>query len=134
MRGNKAERGIARRARDRAEIVARTADASTLDRLIALYRATRDPLEKQNILEALAGIADAAGAQRVLELAVSPDAPAGTVVSIFRLVSRDHPDLAWNFALQHVDQPGFPLDSFARLELMPDIAEPIERSETRRRS
>lgn len=104
------------------EIVARTADSSTLERLIALYRATRDPLEKQNILEALAGIADAAGAQRVLELAVSPDAPAGTVVSIFRLVSRDHPDLVWNFALQHVDQPGFPLDPFARLSLMPGIA------------
>ncbi len=104
------------------EIVARTADASQLDRLIALYRATRDPLEKQNILEALAGIADAAGAQRVLELAISPDAPAGTVGSIIRLVSRDHPDLAWNFALQHVDQPGFPLDSSARLRLMPGIA------------
>ena len=103
-------------------IVARTADASTLGRLTELYRATRDPLEKQNILEALAGIADASGAQRVLELAVSPDAPAGTVVSIFRLVSRDHPDLVWNFALQHIDQSGFPLDSSARLRLMPGIA------------
>ena len=103
-------------------IVARTADASTLGRLTELFRATRDPLEKQNILEALAGIADASGAQRVLELAVSPDAPAGTVVSIFRLVSRDHPDLVWNFALQHIDQSGFPLDSSARLRLMPGIA------------
>ena len=103
-------------------IVARHADAETLDRLITLFRATQDPLEKQNILEALAGIADPSGAQRVLELAIGPDAPAGTVDSIFLDVSREHPDLAWNFALQHVDQPGFPIDPFHAPGLMPHIA------------
>jgi aminopeptidase N len=103
-------------------IVARHADAETLDRLIALFRSSKDPLDKQNILEALAGIADPSGAQRVLELAAGPDAPAGTVESIFRIVSREHPDLAWSFALAHVDQPGFPMDPFTRLRLMPSIA------------
>jgi aminopeptidase N len=103
-------------------IVARHADGKTLDKLIMLYRATQDPLEKQNILEALAGIADPSGAQRVLELAAGPEAPAGTANSIFRLVSREHPDLAWSFALHHVDQPGFPMDPFTRLSLMPRIA------------
>ena len=100
-------------------IVARQADAETLDRLITLLRTTQDPLEKQNTLEALAAIADPSGAQRVLEFSISPDAPAGTVDSIFVDVSREHPDLAWTFALQHVDQPGFPIDSSTRLELMP---------------
>ena len=92
-------------------IVARQADAATLDRLITLLRTMKDPLEKQNMLEALAAIADPSGARRVLEFSVGPDAPAGTVDSIFVDVSREHPDLAWNFALQHVDQPGFPIDS-----------------------
>jgi len=112
-------------------IVARQADAQTLDRLIALLRTMQDPLEKQNTLEALASIADPSGAQRVLEFSIGPDAPAGTVDSMLNAVSREHPDLTWNFALQHVDQPGFPMDSSTRLELMPSIA---SRSTDRKRA
>jgi aminopeptidase N len=112
-------------------IVARNADAEALDRLIALLRTMQDPLEKENTLEALAAIADPAGAHRVLEFSVGPDAPAGTVDSIFIAVSREHPDLAWNFALEHVDQPGFPIDSSTRLTLMPAIA---SRSTERKRA
>jgi aminopeptidase N len=100
-------------------IVARHADAETLDRLITLLRATRDPLEKQNTVEAMAGIADPSGAQRVLDLAARPDAPAGTAARIVFYVSREHPDLAWDFALQHVDKPDFPIDSL-RHPIRPD--------------
>jgi aminopeptidase N len=103
-------------------IVARHADAQTLDRLIASLRATQDPLVKQNTLEALAVIADPSGAQRVMEFSVSPDAPAGAAVSVFISVAVEHPDLAWNFALQHVDQPGFPIDPITRQFLLPAIA------------
>ena len=42
--------------------------------------------------------------------------------SVLLAVSRQHPDLAWNFALQHVDQPSLPLNSSNRLTLMPEIA------------
>jgi hypothetical protein len=112
-------------------IVARQADAQTLDRLIASLGTMQDPLEKQNTLEALATIADPSGAQRVLQFSIGPDAPAGTVDSMLNAVSREHPDLTWNFALQHVDQPGFPMDSATRLELMPSIA---SRSTDRRRA
>jgi aminopeptidase N len=77
---------------------------------------------KQNTLEALAVIADPSGAQRVMEFSVSPDAPAGAAVSVFISVAVEHPDLAWNFALQHVDQPGFPIDPITRQFLLPAIA------------
>jgi aminopeptidase N len=103
-------------------IVARHADAKTLDRLLAMLKASEDPLEKQNVLEALADVADSSGAERVLEFAVGPDAPAGTVDTIILEVATSHPDLAWKFALSHVDQPGFPLASSTRLILMPRIA------------
>jgi aminopeptidase N len=102
-------------------IVARHADGATLDRLIAMRRSARDPLEKQDILEALADIADPAGAQRILEV-VSADDPAGVVAAVLTRIASNHPDLAWNFALRNVDQPGFPLLTGQRLHLMPTIA------------
>jgi len=103
-------------------IVARHADSKTFDSLMGLFRATKDPLEKEKIWEALEGVADPASAQRMLGLAASPEAPAGTVASTLRVVAYNHPDLAWKFALAHVDQPGYPLESLERLSLMPDIA------------
>ena len=103
-------------------IVARHADAKTFQMLMDLLLATKDPLEKEKIWEALAGVADPASARRILEMAASPEAPAGTVEATYEIVSTDHPELAWNFALQHVDKPGYPVESFARLRLMPSIA------------
>lgn len=103
-------------------IVARHADAKTFDRLMDLFRATKDPLEKERIWEALADVGDPASARRMLEMAAGPEAPAGTVGSTLRSVAANHPDLAWEFALEHVDQPGYPVESFERLRLMPAIA------------
>jgi aminopeptidase N len=103
-------------------IVAHHADAETLDLLISRLRATPDPLEKENLVRALADIADPSGARRVLELALSSDAPAGTTEFILTRVSAAHPDLSWNFALQHLDQIWPLTDSRARFRLMPAIA------------
>ena len=103
-------------------IVARNADAVTLDRLIATARATPDPLERLQLFVALGGIADPSGAARVIEFGVGPDAPAGAAPYMLVLVSTEHPDLAWNHALQYVDRPDFPIDSQLRLRLMPSIA------------
>jgi aminopeptidase N len=103
-------------------IVARHADPQTFEKLMDLYRATKDSLEKEKIWEALAGVADPKSARRLLEMAAGPEAPAGTVEATFGEVSLNHPDLAWNFAIQHVDQPGYPLETAERLRLMPEIA------------
>jgi aminopeptidase N len=102
-------------------IVARHADAETLDRLLASLRNSKDPLEKQNTLEALAFTADPSGTQRVLEFAVGPDAPAGAAVLVLMAAGSEHSDLTWNFALQHVDQPGFPMDPVTRQLVLPLI-------------
>lgn len=103
-------------------IVARHADGKTFDKLLALYRSTQNPLEKEHIWEALADVADPASARRMLEMAAGPEAPAGTVGSTLRSVAANHPDLAWKFALAHVDQAGFPIEPYERLRLMPAIA------------
>jgi aminopeptidase N len=103
-------------------ITARHADSQTLDRLVELLRVTKDPLGKELIWLSLLGIADPAGAQRVLNLSLGPDVPAGTQPYMPMAVSRDHPDLAWKFTTEHVDRPGFPVDSQVRLFMMPMIA------------
>jgi aminopeptidase N len=103
-------------------IVAHQADAAALDRLIARLHAASDPLEKQITFTALQGIADPAGAQRVLELAIGPDALTGTTSGILTGVAAAHPDLAWSFAQQHPDELRARLSSSDRLSLMPSIA------------
>jgi aminopeptidase N len=103
-------------------VVARHANAQTLDQLMMLLRATQDPLEKQSLVVALTGIADPIGAKRVLDLATGRDALAGMQPYILLLVAQEHPDLAWKFSVQHVDQPNFPVDPQIRLFLMPAIA------------
>lgn len=103
-------------------IVARNADEATVDRLIAIARNTKDPLEKENLFVALAQVADRAGAERVLDVGVGPEAPAGTAPYTLYRVSAEHPDQVWNRALQLVDRPDFPIDPYVKLFLMPAIA------------
>ena len=46
--------------------------------LLAKARAEKDPLAKQHMFEALAGVQDPALAKRMVEIAFSNDPPAGT--------------------------------------------------------
>jgi aminopeptidase N len=102
-------------------IVARNADAETLERLVAQLRATKDPLQKQVLLRTMAGIYDPAGAQRVLEVAIGPDAPAGKG-GIMSAAATEHPDLVWDFALQHAAELRPLITSQALLSMMPAVA------------
>jgi len=108
-------RRIARR------IVARNADTATFDRLIEELHTTHDPLEKQDLLEALTAVADPKLAGRLLEIAVGPDVPAGTMPDLLEDISDEHPDLTWSFALSRVDAPGFEMDRSTRMEVLPHL-------------
>lgn len=106
------------------EIVARQADAVVFDRMVAQLRSTRDPLEKQDMFEALADVADPALAARLLDMIIGPDAPAGSMPDLLLSVAEAHPDLAWKFGVAHVDVPGFPMDRSTRMEVMPLLCAP----------
>jgi aminopeptidase N len=103
-------------------IVAREADKQSLDSLVALLHATRDPVEKLNIFRALERVTDSASVERVLELAIGSDAPAGTTAQILIGMAGAHPEMTWRFALQHAEQIAPLLASSYRLTMMPDIA------------
>jgi aminopeptidase N len=103
-------------------IAARNADRASFDRMVEMVGATHDALTKQHLFEALASVADPALAARVLEIAIGPEAPAGSTPGLLGAVSVEHPDLAWRFVVAHVDAPGFPMDRSTRMETIPAIA------------
>jgi aminopeptidase N len=103
-------------------IVARHADASTFDQLLAMVRGTNDPLQRQRLLEAMATASDDALAQRVLDETLTPDTPAGLAPSLIGTVARNHPDLAWRFVIAHYGKPDLPIDTDTALRLAPGVA------------
>ncbi len=103
-------------------VVARNADSATLDRLLAALRDTKDPLKKETLLQMLGQIADPAGAARVIDAAMAPDAPAGAAVTALWQVSRDHPNLAWNRAVPFAERADSPIDPQLKMLLIPLIA------------
>ncbi len=102
-------------------IVVRHADAAVFATLIKKLRATHDPLDKLNQLEALTQVADPKLAEQLLLLAIGPDVPAGSTPNLLSDIAREHPDLTWQFAVDHVDAPDFPLDRASRMEVIPSL-------------
>jgi aminopeptidase N len=103
------------------DIVAQTADSATFDQLLGQLRGTHDPLDKLNQLEALTDVADPKLAERLLDVAISSDVPAGSAPSLISAIATAHPVLTWRFVLSHIDAPDFPVDTEQRMSLVPYI-------------
>jgi aminopeptidase N len=102
-------------------IVARTADGPTFDRLLAQLRATHDPLDKLNQLDALTDVADPKLAELLLNASIGSDVPGGSAPGIIGEIAADHPALTWQFVLAHIDAPDFPVDNDERMVIVPYI-------------
>jgi aminopeptidase N len=103
-------------------VVASQADASTFDSLLAQAEAEQDPLYKQHVFEALAGVQDPWLARRMLEIAIGDGPPAGTGSSLVLSLASNHPDLVWDLVLPHLQDPKFPLENRARWKIAVDVA------------
>jgi aminopeptidase N len=103
-------------------IVALTADRTLYDALHDLARRASDPLEKDQLFLALAHAADPGLAARTLEIALSNEPAARTGPLMIKQVASDNPDLAWDFALSHMDDLGRRLDEGQRSSFMPSLA------------
>jgi aminopeptidase N len=104
------------------EIVAQTADEATFDKLLAKARATADPLDRMRILKAMAGVSDAKEAGRFTEIALSSDAPSGTVPSLLETAAERNPDSVWKALAPHFDDPNLPIDQPIRGLVISGIA------------
>ena len=103
------------------EVAARHADNAALDAMLVRLRADPDPLERRQLLEDFARAADAVVAGRMLQLAMGPETPAGSMPSLILDVARNHPDLAWRFVQTHVADPAFNMDLQNQDETIPVV-------------
>ncbi len=85
-------------------VVAQRADGAAWDQLRALAQAEKSPMTKDQLYDLLASPADAALAKRALELALTSEPGSTNSASMIARVADSHPDLAFEFAVAHLDR------------------------------
>ena len=104
------------------DVAAASADTAAFDTLLAKARAEKDPLAKQHMFEALAGVEDPALAKRMVEIAFGNDPPAGTTPSLLYTLGENHPDLTWDSAVARLRDPKNPMEQTLRWEIAVGLA------------
>jgi aminopeptidase N len=95
-------------------VVAQHADAATWDKLHAAALAEKTPLIKDHLYEMLASTEDQAQAQRALDLALTDEPGATNSAAMIAHVAQNHPDMAFDYAVKHVDQVNKRVDASSR--------------------
>jgi aminopeptidase N len=102
-------------------IVATHADAATWDELHELARHPRSPLEKEELYELLGAAIDPAVAARALPLAFSSEVESSVGPQILSSVGNRHPELAFDYALSHLEQLNARMEPDSRAQFLPAI-------------
>ncbi len=103
-------------------VVAANADAATWEKLHAEAAAEKTPLVKQQLYDLLSRANDPVLATRALDLALSDEPGATTGAGIIGGVSRNLPDLAFDYALAHIDAVDKIVDATSRSRFFPRLA------------
>jgi aminopeptidase N len=104
------------------EIVAAQADAAGFEALLARAAGSADPLEKQHLFRALAGVSDPALARRMLDIALGDQIPAGTGPALIARLAGWHPDLVWEALAPRLDEAQLPFSKSMRWEIAGGVA------------
>ena len=102
-------------------IVGAHADPTTFAALVEAGR-TADPLHKEHIFLALAGVIDPILARRMVDVALSDQVTAGSSPELLVRVALEHPDMVWQVIAPRLDSPTLHLDAPERWELAQSIA------------
>jgi aminopeptidase N len=102
-------------------IVAQNADAATWERLRAQAKAETNPLVKAQLYRLLGSARDRALGQRALALALTEEPGATTSSAIISAVAGEHPDLAFDFALQNRQAVEGLVDASSRSRYFPGL-------------
>ena len=103
-------------------VVAHHADEATWDTLHAAAKAEMTPLIKDMLYGLLASTKDRLLAQKALDLALTDEVGETNSASMVSRVSELHPELAFEFALAHMDLINKKVESNSRPRFFPDLA------------
>jgi aminopeptidase N len=103
-------------------VAALSADAALYESMHELARKAADPLEKDQLFGALAWAVDPTLARRTLEIGLSDEPSRATGLRMLTRVATGNPDLAWDFALGHLDALNTKLDALQRYDFVPSLA------------
>jgi aminopeptidase N len=103
-------------------VAALSADAALYAAMHEFAKRATDPLEKDQLFGALAWAEDPALARRTLETALSNEPSRATGLRMITRVATGNPDLAWDFALRHLDALNARLDALLRYDFVPSLA------------
>lgn len=103
-------------------IVASNADVAQWDRLRAQARTEQNPLVRSQLYSLLGSARDEALARRALALALTEEPGATNSAQIIGAVSGQHPDLAYDFALENREAVEILVDASSRSRYLPQLA------------
>jgi aminopeptidase N len=104
------------------DIIGLAADRDTFDALLARARAVQDPQEKIRILRAMALATDPSLSARMVDIALGPDAPAGSGAELLTIAGEQNPDSVWRALAPHLAKGPLPIDQLERWYVIPGIA------------
>ncbi|TCV91642.1 aminopeptidase N [Luteibacter rhizovicinus] len=102
-------------------VVASRADAAAWDKLHADAKAEKTPLIKDQLYTMLSIAEDDALAKKALDLALTDEPGATNSAGMIRSVSRNHPDMAFDFAVAHKAQVDKLVDSTSSSRYYPGL-------------
>ena len=103
-------------------IVAAHADTDTFNALLERARKDTDPLQKQHIFVALAGVTDPALAQRMAQIAMTDEVPAGGSPNLFYALAAAHADMLWHLVVPRLGDPALRVDKSDRWRIVTHVA------------
>ena len=103
-------------------IVAHHADKTTWDKLHNDALAEKSPMIRDMMYGLLSSSKDKELAQRALEIAMTDEPGATISAGMLRGVAGEHPDLAFDFAIAHMDQVNLRVDAPSRSRYFPGLA------------
>ena len=104
------------------EVVAKHADSATWEEIRARAKSAQDPAERQQLYAALGQPLDTALATRALDLALAPETPNFAAARIIGNVAVNHPEKAFDFAVQHEQAVLEHVDAASRWAYIPRLA------------
>lgn len=102
-------------------IVARNADAATWDQLHAMAKNEKSSMIRDQYYGLLAAAKDKALAQRALDMALTEEPGVTNSAGMIGSVSREHPEMAFDFAVAHRAQVDQLVDSTSRARYYPGL-------------